>query len=146
MDLVEEKSGIQKMFYELAQNVASGIGLGIYDLEYLPGQSLMRLFIFNLKTGTATIDDCVEMDKALTPFFESEKWMPSELTLEVSSPGIYRKLRTKEHFDRAIGERISITGSFKLSPLSSPGLPKKLNGQKKVLGTLMSVSENGLKI
>tara|TARA_Y100000590_G_scaffold470750_1_gene669290 strand:- start:60665 stop:61147 length:483 start_codon:yes stop_codon:yes gene_type:complete len=134
---------MDKKFFELCQKVVSAEGLEIYDLDYLPGSHELRLYIQNPETRTAVIEDCIKIDKAMTPYIEEEEWMPSELTLEVSSPGVYRNLTSLEHFKIVEGQNVQLTLKKKLDD-DLEGLPKKLKGQKKIIGTLIEVLEEGI--
>ena len=102
----------------------------------------MRVFIYNIETETATLDDCAKIDRALTPFIESEDWMPEELNLEISSPGIYRSLNSVEHFSNSIGKSLSVLLCKKLDSNSFSDLPKKLLNTKKINGLLIECNEN----
>ena len=44
----------------------------------------------------------------ISPILDVDEPMNGEYVLEVSSPGIERKLRTKEHFKASIGEKVKI--------------------------------------
>ena len=52
------------------------------------------------------MDDCVKATKVITPILELKE--DDDYLLEVSSPGLNRKLITKEHFDRFLGNIIKI--------------------------------------
>ena len=81
--------------------------LKLYDLEYQTGSLLLRVYIINPETLTAEIGDCVKVDHALTlPLQES--WVPDGITLEVSSPGIFRSLKTDWHFSMSINRRVKL--------------------------------------
>lgn len=146
MVLREERSGMDKKFFELCSKIVTAEGLEIYDMDYLPGSHELRLYIVDPKTGTAVIEDCIKVDKAMTPFIEEEEWMPSELTLEVSSPGVYRSLTTLEHFKSVEGENVQLTLKKKLNEKELEGLPKKLKGQKVFVGHLAASTAEGLEI
>jgi ribosome maturation factor RimP len=90
---------------------------------------------------SAVIDDCVAVDKALTPVFEETEWIPEDITLEVSSPGLYRPLRTKEHFEWVKGQEVQLHLKQKLD---FDDLPRSLKGQKKIKVKLVSVDEDFL--
>lgn len=64
----------------------------------------------NLAHGRSAVsfEDCVRVSKRILDADEEEEIIPSTCTLEVSSPGINRKLRLPEHFQGAVGERIRI--------------------------------------
>lgn len=135
-----ERKGIEGRFWQLCEKIAKGQNLCLYDLDYLPGQHLLRVFIMDEKTQTAVLEDCVNIDKALDSYLE-EDWVPSVLTVEVSSPGLFRKLKERRHFQWSIGKRISvsITGS-----LETPDL--KLKKQKHFVGNVLEVGEDGVKL
>ena len=103
-----ERKGLEKKFFELVQDVVKGEGYELYDLEYLTGQKLLRLYIMDPETQTVVIEDCVQVDRALTEPFEQNDWIPEDVVLEVSSPGIYRKLRNKQHFEWSLEKRIAL--------------------------------------
>ncbi|MCI5064273.1 ribosome maturation factor RimP [bacterium] len=56
-----------------------------------------------------TIDDCANVSRRLSAFDRFEEFLGENSVLEVSSPGINRKLRTFRHFQHAVGERVAIT-------------------------------------
>ncbi|MFZ4714074.1 MAG: ribosome maturation factor RimP [Bacteriovoracaceae bacterium] len=144
MELLKGRAGIESKFFELCQTVTESNGYELYDLEYLSGPKLLRLYIMNKSTQTAVIEDCIKVDNALSPFFESETWMPEEVTLEVSSPGIYRVFRTLNHFQMAVGKLISIIITKNLNGEAFVGMPKSITAEKKLRGSLLSVTEEGI--
>ncbi|MEX1099183.1 MAG: hypothetical protein WEB87_02085, partial [Bacteriovoracaceae bacterium] len=79
------------------------------------------------------IEDCVAVDRAFTPHVEEADWIPDDFVLEVSSPGVYRKLKSEQHFESALGEQILVGTT---SPLEDGALPKKFKGGKKIRGVL----------
>jgi len=81
--------------------------LKLYDLEYQTGTFLLRVYIINPETLTAEIGDCVKVDDALTLPLQ-EAWVPEGLTLEVSSPGIFRSLKNDWHFEMSLNRRIKL--------------------------------------
>ncbi len=139
MDIIKNRTGVEKKFWDLCLAVVREQGLELYDLDYLPGQKLLRLFIMNPETKTAVIEDCIKVDHALTPFFESEAWMPEQVTLEVGSPGVYRQVVGLAHFQLGIGETHAVTIMGSLSEALNPGLAKKFSAAKKFRGVLSEV-------
>lgn len=99
IEKVREYLGIEKKFFELCEKGMESDNLNLYDLEYLPRNKTLRLFIMDPKTQTALIEDCVRVDKAFDQWIENIDWIPDDLVLEVSSPGVYRKLKTRGHFE-----------------------------------------------
>lgn len=142
MDINQERSGLEKKFFIMCEQVVQETGYRLYDLEYLTGQKLLRIYIQNPATGSALIEDCVKIDNALSPFFESEDWIPDDVVLEVSSPGVYRHLSSIEHFKMSVGEYLSIVIMGQLSEDQLVGAPKGIKGEKKFRGKLLSVNED----
>ena len=98
----------EERFYHLCKSIALEHSLEIYDLDYLKGNAIIRVYIVNPLTGTATIDDCVLVNRSLGVVWEKEDWLPSCTTLEISSPGIYRRLSRRCHFMKALGKSIAV--------------------------------------
>jgi ribosome maturation factor RimP len=127
-----------KKLKEICEKCVVQEGLSLYDMEYVAGQTLLRVYISQLDKITATLEDCVRVNHALTPFIDQAEWIPDNFQLEVSSPGVYRTLRTKEHFKSALGQIIKLKLSTKLSGAE---LPKALIGQKALRGALKTLNE-----
>ena len=53
-------------------------------------------------------EECVRVSKRLLDIDESDGLIPDNCLLEVSSPGVNRRLRRVEHFEGAIGERVRV--------------------------------------
>lgn len=138
MEVIFERKGLEKKFFEKFVPAISEVGLQLYDLEYLPGQSLLRIYIQNPESKTATIDDCIKVDHLLSPYFESESWIPETITLEVSSPGVYRNLRNLDQVKSSLNEVVSCVIMGKLD---YPELPKKHSGPNKFRGKLTKANE-----
>lgn len=150
MDLKRDRTGIEKKFFDLCQNVVKEQGLELYSMDYISGQQLLRLFVQNPETKTAQLDDCASVDRALTPFIEEEEWMPAELTLEVSSPGVYRDIKEACAFESLVGERVAmglhnkLTSEDVLSNGELGATGKKLLKDKKVIVWIEAYSDDHL--
>src|SRR5690606_32231730 len=123
MEINQERSGLEKKFFLMCEPVVQEAGYRLYDLEYITSQKLLRLYIQDPRTGSALIDDCVKVDHALTEPFEKETWIPEDVVLEVSSPGVYRHLANLEHFQMSIGEIIAVVIMGQLSDEQTAGAP-----------------------
>lgn len=138
--------GIEKKFYDICHPVISSHELCLYDLEYLSVQKLLRIYIYQAATKTAQLEDCVKIDKALSPAFEETEWIPEEITLEVSSPGIFRDLRTLEHYQMAVGERIKAKiMASSLTVEQKQLLQKKLHGGY-LIGKILSLDNGAIQL
>jgi N utilization substance protein A len=93
---------------ELQQAVApvvEALGLELVDLELRPG--LLRVVVD--RQGGVDLDSVSEATRQLSGLLDRHDPMPGRrYTLEVSSPGLERPLRTPEQFSRALGEQIMV--------------------------------------
>lgn len=139
MDIYRERTGLEKKFFHMCEPVVIEAGYRLYDLEYVATQKLLRLYIQDPRTGSALIEDCVKVDHALSPAFEQGEWIPEDVVLEVSSPGVYRHISTLEHFKMSIGETIAVVIMGQLTEEQTQGAPKGIKGEKKFRGKLLEV-------
>ncbi len=91
------------------KTMVESIGLTLYDTELVTenGETIYRV---NVKgEGGTTLDQCVEATKLLSPLLDVTPPVSGEYRLEVSSPGIERRLKTPEHFRLSVGEKVKLT-------------------------------------
>lgn len=141
MDIHQERNGLEKKFFHLCEPVVQEAGYRLYDMEYIVGQKLLRLYIQDPRTGSALIEDCVKVDKALSEPFEKEEWIPEEIVLEVSSPGVYRHIANLEHFKMSLNEMVSVVIMGQLDDEQTAGAPKGIKGEKKLRGMLVEAGD-----
>jgi len=146
MDINRERTGLEKKFYLLCAPVVEEAGYRLYDLEYVATSKVVRLYIQDPRTGSALIEDCVKVDHALTEPFEKETWIPEDITLEVSSPGVYRHLSTIEHFKMSLNEILGVIIMGQLSDEQVKDAPKGIKGEKKFRGKLLEVTPENFTI
>ena len=91
---------------QLHREVADAVERTLPEVEVLAvelgGPELMRIFID--RAGGVDHALCERVTNALRPYL-------NEYSLEVSSPGIERPVRTREHFERAAGRRVALRTS-----------------------------------
>ena len=92
-------------------------GLEIFDIEAPSSNNgFLRVYITRAvingsanKSGLSVdISDCAKVSKDILNHSEVEEILPGDSKLEVSSPGINRKLSRAEHFAQAVGERVRV--------------------------------------
>jgi len=132
LDINKSLSGKELQFFELSKKIVEECGYELYDMEYISGSSTLRVFIMDSATKTAVIEDCVKVDRGFTPYCETEEWIPDDFVLEVSSPGVYRDIKSIKHFELAAGE-------FVLLKIDPHKLEGSLRDQLKELGVLTSL-------
>ena len=124
---------IEKKFFEKCNPIIEAEGLETYDLSYVQGSTTLKIFIQNPVTKTALIEDCVRVDHALDVVF-AEDWVPDSIVLEVSSPGVFRQLKTKRHFEQAQGEWIAVTLNEEIEYAAAGKAKKMRNFRAKLIG------------
>ena len=141
-----EREGLEKKFYDLCFKIVTENGYKLYDLEWHPGSGELRLFIMDPKTGSAVIDDCAKIDRELSPFIENETWMPDNLVLEVSSPGLFRSLTSVEHFKMIEGQEALVTLFKNISEEQCPDLPRAFRHNMKPKVKVIEALEDSVKV
>ena len=101
---------------EIAERVASSSGLEIVEIEFLGGGKarMLRVFLDKASAGTdplagVTHEDCANFSREFGTILDVEDVMPGSYTLEVSSPGLDRKLIKASDFTRFTGSRMKLT-------------------------------------
>src|SRR5580704_16271080 len=101
--------GIDKI-REIAERVAQSSGLELVDLELLGGGKARMLRVYIDKPGGVTHEDCSNFSREAGTIFDVEDAVPgSSYVLEVSSPGLDRKLSRPEDFQRFTGNLVKLT-------------------------------------
>ena len=78
------------------------------------------------------LDDCVNANQITKNIFDKTNQLYKDYVLEVSSPGIFRKLKTLDHFKSSTGKRIKVH------------LNKKIEGFKTVIGDLQKCDDSAI--
>jgi ribosome maturation factor RimP len=80
------------------------LGLEIYDIEHAGG--VLRISVD--KPGGVDLDAIALATRVVSRQLDHDDPIPGRYTLEVTSPGIERPLRTREHFERAVGQLVNV--------------------------------------
>lgn len=117
----------------LLEPPVEALGFELVDIEVArEGRGgVLRVFIDRHAQDSAagvTVDDCARVSHAVSEVLEIHDPIKGHYTLEVSSPGFDRILRTRAHFARFVGERI-------LAELKLP-----MEGRRRFIGLLKFAS------
>ena len=104
-------------------------GAELVDLEVAGshGRPVVRAYV-DTDAGI-TLDECARLSRLLEAELERSGTVPERYVLEVSSPGIDRPHRRRDHFERFVGQETDVR------------LYVKREGRKKYVGTLERVEE-----
>jgi ribosome maturation factor RimP len=100
---------------EAAARVAASYGLEVFDVEFRRESHGMVLRVRIDRPGPAataddsvSVDDCANVSRDLSAILDVEDLVPTQYTLEVSSPGLDRPLRGEGDFARFAGRRAKL--------------------------------------
>ena len=128
-------SKTEKIIIDLARPVAKNCGFYLYDVEYIKEGGLWFLRVYvDKEEGGISIDECEEFSRAFSDVLDKADPISQNYYLEVSSPGIERKLKTKEHFEKYMGKTVDV------------GLYRAVNGSKQLTGVLSGYEDDKIKI
>lgn len=97
----------------LAQEVSVREGCLLYEVEFSGGPHgrILRVYI-DRTDGAVSVDDCANVSRGLNLLLDVEDVVPGGgYDLEVSSPGLERRLTQKWHFERAVGQPVRVRTS-----------------------------------
>ena len=99
------------------------LNLELADLEYVRdgGYNYLRVYVEKLD-GTTTLDDCIDFSHEIDGI--ADELIEEKFFLEVSTPGVERRLRKTKDFVRFLGERINVQAK------------SNIDGVKRFLGKL----------
>ena len=117
--------------WELAEPLAEELGLVLWDVVFEKEGANYYLRIIIDKEEGVGIDDCVNMSHALDKPLDDANIIDRQYNLQVSSPGIERKLTRDFHFECAIDEKVIVR------------LIRPFEGQREFKGVLIDYSESG---
>jgi len=123
---------LRERLIALMEPVLGRLGYELVELEHTAGRAsaLVRLYI-DRPEGVG-LDDCERVSREISALLDVEDPIPTAYTLEVSSPGFDRVLRTRAHFARFIGSRVFVE-------LAAPRA-----GRRRYTGILLSVDETAI--
>lgn len=143
---------LRERLIECIEPAVQDLGYELVDIEYAPGrsQAMLRVYI-DWPGGVAPegvgheadedrsfegigVEDCERVSRALSDLMDAEDPIPVAYTLEVSSPGLDRILRTPAHFARFAGQRVHVELAWPRS------------GRKRYTGLMSVVDDKGIEL
>ncbi len=126
---------IEEKVAELIKDTIENIGYNLYDVEYAKEgpNYYLRIYIDNQKG--IDLNDCEKVSNEINDVLDKADYIKEQYFLEVSSPGVERKLRKDEHLKQNIGKQVEAK-LFK----------KDEKGNKNYIGILKSFDEETIKI
>ncbi|MFH1681258.1 MAG: hypothetical protein ABIH26_11535 [Candidatus Eisenbacteria bacterium] len=91
----------------IARETVEGEGVTLLDVEVVHGSRTVLRFVIDGEGGTR-IRDCVRVDRALGRLMETWEHAPPNYAIEVTSPGLDRRLRRSEEYDHFRGRLVRV--------------------------------------
>lgn len=114
----------------LAAPVCAADEIELVDVELAGG--ILRLTVD--RDGGLDVDALAGITRRISVLLDDEDPVPGRYTLEVSTPGLERKLRTPAHFRRVIGDQVlvrTVAGT---------------EGERRIRGTLVAADDDGITV
>jgi ribosome maturation factor RimP len=108
------------------------LGFELSDLEMKLGGSEGYVRVFIDHPDGIGLEDCEAVSRAVSALLDVEDPLPGHYNLEVSSPGLDRKLTKPEHFQRFMGEQVKVKMRF------------PVEGRRRFRGTLVSTDDTAI--
>ncbi len=112
------------------QPIVESVGLELVDVERRPGVLAVTVD----RQGGVDLDALTTANRAVSRALDELDPIPGRYSLEVSSPGLERPLRTPAHFARAVGETITV----KTRP--------QVTGERRRRGRLVAADDEGFEL
>ncbi len=93
---------------ELARSVGQKENVEVVEVELKGSGRNQLLRVFIDKADGVTHSDCEQVSRALSELLDEAGLFAAEYTLEVSSPGVERKLKRREDYERFRGQKARI--------------------------------------
>ena len=129
-----KKTEIEKKVEELVMPIILENDYQLWDVEFVKEGGEYYLRVYADKEGGFTIEDCEKVSRALDPKLDEEDFIDTAYILEVSSPGLTRKLTKERDFERCIGRLIRVS------------LYKAIDKEKSVVGILKEYDNGDLSV
>ena len=95
---------VQDRVHELLEPVVATLDVELIDVEFNGG--ILRITV-DQDEGIST-ESLTSVNRLIAPILDQHDPIPGRYTLEVSSPGLERRLKRVGHYRRAVGEQIDI--------------------------------------
>lgn len=102
------------------------------DIEVLGGGKIVRVTVD--AEDSLGVDRIAELSRAISRIIDEEDPFPGAYTLEVSSPGLERKLRLPRHFTKSVGRMAKVK-------THAP-----MEGSKTHSGTIVAADDDGVRL
>lgn len=131
---MSKRKSYEKRTEELLEPMLKEHNYDLYDVEYIKEANNWYLRVYIDKEGGVNINDCEAVSRFLSDELDKNDFIADSYILEVSSPGLGRKLSKDKHFEKSIGEEIEVK------------LYKAIDNKKEWVGILLDFDKDNISI
>ncbi len=99
----------------IVEPVIVGMGYNFWGLECQASENTAQVRIFIDHSEGITLDDCSRVSQQLSAVLDVEDPVQVPYTLEISSPGINRKLFSAEQMKAAVGSKVKVKTTWPIN-------------------------------
>jgi ribosome maturation factor RimP len=125
-------TSLETKIKEVLEPVINDLGFKVYDIIYEKEAQDYYLRVFIEKDEVISSDDCALVSQTIDPILDEKDFIKGSYLLEVSSPGLERRIRDDAQLEKAINSKIEVHTY------------KKVNEDKVLVGNLISFSESNI--
>ena len=128
------QTSVARRVWEVVEPLIAEEGMEIADIDYRrEGHGTVLRFYLD-REGGIHLDSLTSLSRRLGDLLDVHNVVPGSYTLEVSSPGINRRLRQPDHFRRYVGKRVRVRTL------------EYHEGRRSFVGSLQSVAPDGISV
>ena len=131
---MSKRDDIEKKTEAILAPILDEFGFYLWDVEYVKEGADYYLRAYIDKDGGININDCVDVSHRLSDALDVDDYIEDAYILEVSSPGLGRKLVKDKEYDRSIGKDVDIK------------FYKPVDGTKETSGKLCAFDDKSITI
>jgi ribosome maturation factor RimP len=125
---------VAERVWQITEPLVTDEGMEIVDVEFHRESHGMVLRLYLDRDGGASLEDLTRVSRQVGDLLDVHDAVPGSYTLEVSSPGINRRLRRADHFRRYLGQKVRVR-------THAP-----LDGRRVFVGPLTAVDADGITV
>ncbi len=125
---------VAERVWKIAEPLVTDEGMEMVDVEFRRESQGTVLRLYLDRDGGVSLEDLTRVSRQVGDLLDVHDAVPGAYTLEVSSPGINRRLRRADHFQRYLGQRIRVR-------TQAP-----LDGRRIFVGLLTAVDADGITV
>lgn len=97
---------LEQKINDIVEPIINNLNYEVYDVIY--EKNVLSIFI-DKKEGSISINDCEKVNDAITDILDEKDLIKGQYNLEVSSPGLERKIRSSKQLNENINNKVKVS-------------------------------------